>query len=89
MGEHKNQNRNKLQRRDKRPAGTKASEIIESDLTLDEIGRNSLQGDDQDQVRNQRHAVPDAKREADDDPIDTMEKTDKDVCAKRDLGKRS
>lgn len=75
----------------KRGTGRRAigtSQITETDFAADEMGRNALQGDDQDLVRNQRHAVPDVKREADEDPIETMEKTDKDERARRDLGKR-
>ena len=72
----------------KKPS-TKASDVTETDLASEKMGRNSLQGDDQSRVHNQRHAVPDVKQEADDNLIDTFEKTDKDVRAKRDLGKRS
>lgn len=62
------------------------SRLTETDLASRKMGRNSLQGDDQANVRNQRHAVPDAKQEAD-DVIESFEKLDKDVRAKRDLGK--
>jgi hypothetical protein len=64
-------------------------EIIEADLANEKMGRNSLRGDDQSNVRNQRHAVPDVKREADADMIETMKKNDKDYRARTDLGKRA
>lgn len=57
-----------------------------ADLASDEMGNNSLQGDDQANVRNQRHAVPDVKTETD-GVIESFEKLDKDVRAKEDLGK--
>ena len=57
-----------------------------SDLASDEMGNNSLQGDDQANVRNERYAVPDAKTEAD-DVIESFKKLDKDVRAEKDLGK--
>lgn len=63
-----------------------AHEIIEADLAQDKMGKNSLQGDDQSSVRNERHAEPDMKPEAD-DLMETFEKSDKDVRARRDLGK--
>lgn len=65
----------------------RASDITETDLASEKMGRNKLQGDDQSQVRNQRHAVPDVKQNADRSHSETAEKTDKDVRAKRDLGK--
>ena len=61
--------------------------LTETDLAGDIMGNNSLQGDDQANVHNQRHAVPDVKQEADENLIDTFEKSDKDVRARRDLGK--
>lgn len=63
-----------------------AHEITEEDLAQDEMGRNSLQGDDQSSVRNERRAVPGVRTEAD-DLMETFEKSDKDIRAKRDLGK--
>lgn len=56
------------------------------DLADDEMGNNSLQGDDQANVRNQRHCVADARTEAD-GVTESFEKLDKDVRAERDLGK--
>ncbi|WP_367715026.1 hypothetical protein AB2N04_13980 [Nitratireductor sp. GISD-1A_MAKvit] len=64
----------------------RASEIRSSDLAAERMGNNQLQGDDQEKVRNQRHAVPDVKQEAD-DVIESFEKMDKDVRARRDLNK--
>ena len=60
--------------------------ISRSDLAQDEMGNNQLQGDDQENVRNQRHAVPNVKTEAD-GVIESFEKLDKDERAKADLGK--
>jgi len=65
---------------------TEKSRLTETDLASRKMGRNSLQGNDQANVHNQRHAVPDAKQDAD-DVIESFEKLDKDVRAKRDLGK--
>lgn len=62
------------------------TEIKRADLAADEMGNNSLQGDDQANVRNQRRAVPDAKTKAD-DVIESFEKLDKEVRARKDLGK--
>lgn len=64
----------------------RASDIQSSDLAADRMGNNQLQGDDQAKVRNQRHAVPDVKQEAD-DVIESFEKLDKEESARRDLGK--
>lgn len=62
------------------------TDINETDLAQDKMGDNALQGDDQRNVRNQRHAVPDVRTETD-NVIESLEKLDKDVRAKRDLGK--
>ena len=64
-----------------------AHTITETDLAQDEMGKNSLQGEDQASVRNQRRAVPGVREEADESIIETLEKSDKDVRAERDLGK--
>ncbi len=63
-----------------------ASDVSESDLAQEKMGRNKLQGNDQSQVRNQRHAVPGVKQETD-GIIESLEKLDDDVRAERDLGK--
>jgi hypothetical protein len=60
--------------------------LTESDLAQDIRGRNSLQGEDQESVRNQRQAYPDERLETD-DIVESLEKLDKDVRAERDLGK--
>nr|WP_321443318.1 hypothetical protein [uncultured Cohaesibacter sp.] len=60
--------------------------LTEADIAQDKMGNNQLQGNDQAQVRNQRHAVPDVKQETD-GVIESFEKLDKDVRAERDLGK--
>jgi len=65
---------------------TSAKDLKETDLAQDKMGKNSLQGDDQARVRNQRHAVPDAKTETD-SIIESLEKLDKDTRARRDLEK--
>ena len=60
--------------------------LTRADIASDEMGRNSLQGDDQEDVRNERRAVPDAKTEAD-DIVESFKKLDKDKRAREDLGK--
>tara|TARA_R110001606_G_scaffold29692_1_gene92490 strand:- start:580 stop:813 length:234 start_codon:yes stop_codon:yes gene_type:complete len=65
----------------------KTSNLTESDLAQDKMGDNSLQGNDQANVRNQRQAVPDVKQEPDGSVIESLEKMDKDVRAERELGK--
>ncbi|GHA18244.1 hypothetical protein GCM10007989_11910 [Devosia pacifica] len=59
----------------------------EFDLASDIKGRNSLQGDDQLNVPDQRQAQADAKGETD-GVIESFEKLDKEERARRDLGKR-
>lgn len=66
---------------------SKAERLTEADLAQDKMGDNSLQGNDQANVRNQRQAVPDVKKKPDDGVIDSLEKMDKDVRAEKDLGK--
>ena len=65
---------------------TKPANLSETDLHNERMGRNSLQGDDQQSVRNERHAVPDEKKETD-SVIESYKKLDKDYRAKKDLGK--
>lgn len=65
----------------------KASEVTHTDLAERRTGDNKLHGNDQEDVRNQRHAVADTRQETD-DPVESLEKLDKDVRARRDLGKR-
>ena len=65
----------------------KTERLSESDLAQDKMGDNSLQGNDQGNVRNQRQAVPDVKQEPDDSGVESLEKIDKDVRAERELGK--
>ena len=66
--------------------GNSPKQLTETDFAQDKMGKNALQGDDQSRVRNQRHAVPDAKTETD-SIIESLEKLDKDTRARRDLGK--
>jgi len=65
----------------------KTTDLTEADLAQDKMGDNSLQGNDQANVRNQRHAVPDVKPEPDGGVIESLEKMDKDVRAEKELGK--
>lgn len=65
----------------------KTARLTESDLAQDKMGDNSLQADDQANVRNQRQAVPDVKQDPDNSVVESLEKMDKDVRAKRELGK--
>ncbi|MEM5492168.1 hypothetical protein [Hoeflea sp. AS16] len=65
----------------------KTARLTEADLAQDKMGDNSLQGDDQGNVRNQRQAVPDVKKKPDDSVIESLEKMDKDVRAEKELGK--
>jgi len=64
----------------------RAGNLVESDFAQDKMGNNQLQGDDQNNVHNQRRAVPDAKTHTD-GVVESFEKLDKDERAKRDLGK--
>ncbi|WP_274424238.1 hypothetical protein [Chelativorans sp. YIM 93263] len=64
----------------------RANKTRETDLANQKTGRNSLQGDDQMSVRNQRHAQPDTRREAD-EVMESFEKMDKEKRARTDLGK--
>jgi hypothetical protein len=65
----------------------KKEHLSEADLAQDKMGDNALQGNDQSNVRNQRHAVPDVKQTPDDGVVESLEKMDKDVRAERELGK--
>lgn len=61
--------------------------IDETDLAQDKMGDNDLQANDQRNVQNQREAVPDVKKETD-GVVESFEKMNKDVRARRDLGKK-
>ncbi|WP_336056724.1 hypothetical protein [Nitratireductor sp. CH_MIT9313-5] len=63
-----------------------AKDLRETDLANQKMGDNDLNANDQANVRNQRHAQPDAKREAD-GVTESFEKLDKDKRAREDLGK--
>ena len=65
---------------------SKKKTITRADLAQDEMGNNQLQGDDQSNVRNQRHAVPDVKKKPD-GVIESFKKLDKQARARKDLGK--
>lgn len=62
--------------------------LKEVDLAQDKMGDNALQGDDQESVRNERRAQPDAAREPDSAVRRSFEMMDKDERARRELGKR-
>jgi len=62
------------------------AKLSEGDLDSDRMGRNRLQGDDQQSVRNERQAQPDERQEAD-EMEDSFRKLDKDARARTDLGK--
>lgn len=63
-----------------------SSRLSETDIAAERMGRNNLQGDDQANVRNERKAVPDAKKQTD-DVVESFKKLDKDYRAQEDLGK--
>ncbi|WP_193178115.1 hypothetical protein [Oricola nitratireducens] len=62
------------------------TDLTRSDLAADEMGNNQLQGDDQESVRNERKAIPGARKKAD-GVIESFEKLDKNARAEKDLGK--
>ena len=65
----------------------KPGELRETDLAQDKMGRNSLQGDDQESVRNERQDMPEGKRDPDQNIRESFRKMDKDVRARTDLNK--
>jgi hypothetical protein len=67
-------------------ARKRRNSLSETDLAQDKMGRNSLQGDDQSSVRNERQAVPDVKQDAD-SVLESFRKLDKDERARKDLNK--
>lgn len=69
-----------------RKSGAREETLTRSDIASHEMGRNSLQGDDQANVRNERQAVPDVKTETD-GVVESFRKLDQDVRAREDLGK--
>lgn len=70
------------ERKDRKPA-----DVSETDLAQDRMGKNSLQGNDQENVRNERHAMPEGKRDPDRSVEESFRKMDKDVRARTDLNK--
>lgn len=60
--------------------------LDEHDLASDIMGNNQLHGDNQNDHVNERQAQADARGDTD-GVIESFEKLDKDVRAKRDLGK--
>ena len=69
-----------------RKSDVRKETLTRSDIASEEMGRNSLQGDDQANVRNERQAVPDVKTETD-GVVESFRKLDKDTRAREDLGK--
>lgn len=57
--------------------------LAESDLASDTMGRNGLQGNDQENVRNERHSLPEEKAETD-GVLESFEKSGKEERAERD-----
>lgn len=65
-------------------SGTTANtDLTQSDLAQDLMGNNQLQGNDQENVRNQRHAVPDVKPKAE-GVIESFENMDPKTRSARD-----
>jgi hypothetical protein len=62
--------------------GKDAGDLLETDLANQKMGNNQLQGNDQEDVRNQRHAVPDADPNAE-GVIESFENMDPQVRAAR------
>ncbi|WP_062112284.1 hypothetical protein [Aureimonas sp. AU40] len=60
--------------------------ITETDLAQDRMGNNQLQGNDQESVHNQRHAVPDVKTETE-GVVESFENMDPETRAKRENGR--
>ena len=57
-----------------------AADLSRSDLAADEMDNNQLQGDDQESVRNERKAIPGARKKAD-GVIESFEKLGRNVRA--------
>lgn len=67
---------------DRRGGRKDPSELTTGDFANERMGRNSLQGNDQEDVRNQRHAVPDEKQDAE-GVIESFENLDPETRADR------
>lgn len=61
---------------------TSDARVTETDLAQDRMGNNQLQGNDQENVHNQRHAVPDVKTETE-GVVESFENMDPETRAKR------
>lgn len=68
------------------PHNKKPERLSETDFADERSGRNSLQGNDQGNLQNERKAVPDAKLSTD-SVTESFDKIDKDDRADEDLGK--
>lgn len=69
-----------------KPGTTQPRDLREGDIDSERMGRNSLQGDYQANVRNERQSQP-GERPEPDDMQDSFRKLDKDARARLDLGK--
>ena len=67
-------------------AETPKDRLTESDLASDEMGNNQLEGNDQEDTRNERRATPDVRQKTD-GVLDSFHKLDKEARARLDLGK--
>lgn len=63
-----------------------ARDLRQDDFAAERMGSNRLEGNDQLNVRNERHAVADERRDAD-SMEDSFRKLDKDARARLDLNK--
>ncbi|WAJ29552.1 hypothetical protein [Antarcticirhabdus aurantiaca] len=59
--------------------------ITETDLAQERMGNNQIQGNDQENVHNQRQAVPDVKTETE-GVVESFENMDPETRAKRENG---
>ena len=65
---------------------TREQETTDATIDSERMGRNSLQGDDQKSVRNERQSQPDERGQAD-DMDESFDKLDKVERARTDLNK--
>ncbi|BBK43882.1 hypothetical protein STVA_39020 [Allostella vacuolata] len=72
------------------PTAPAIQDLEQDDFAQEQMGRNALQGNDQESVRNQRKVVPEARKEAD-GIVEGLKKLDRDHRAETDLhkGRRS
>lgn len=65
---------------------TRERDTTEATIDNERMGRNSLQGDEQESVRNERQSQPDERGQAD-DMDESFDKLDKEKRARADLNK--